>query len=47
VFARDGLAEYLARKGVPFEPFGDFYDVDRALGGGPVVPATRSRGRKT
>jgi 2-hydroxy-3-keto-5-methylthiopentenyl-1-phosphate phosphatase len=31
VFARDGLAEYLATKGVPFEPFDDFYDVQRAL----------------
>jgi len=29
--ARDGLAEYLATKGVPFEPFDDFYDVQRAL----------------
>jgi 2-hydroxy-3-keto-5-methylthiopentenyl-1-phosphate phosphatase len=48
VFARDGLAEYLAREGVPFEPFGDFYDVERALdGGGAVVPPTRSSGRKT
>jgi 2-hydroxy-3-keto-5-methylthiopentenyl-1-phosphate phosphatase len=44
VFARDGLAEYLAREGVPFEPFADFYDVDRGLDeGGAVVPATRSR----
>jgi 2-hydroxy-3-keto-5-methylthiopentenyl-1-phosphate phosphatase len=48
VFARDGLAEYLAREGVAFEPFADFYDVERALDrGGAVVPATRSRGRKT
>jgi len=31
VFARDGLAEYLATKGVPFEPFDDFFDVQRAL----------------
>jgi 2-hydroxy-3-keto-5-methylthiopentenyl-1-phosphate phosphatase len=31
VFARDGLAEYLATKGVPFEPFDDFYDVQRSL----------------
>jgi 2-hydroxy-3-keto-5-methylthiopentenyl-1-phosphate phosphatase len=31
VFARDGLAEYLATKGVPFEPFDDFHDVQRAL----------------
>ena len=44
VFARDGLAEYLACKGVPFEPFTDFYDVDRALDdGGATVTATRSR----
>jgi 2-hydroxy-3-keto-5-methylthiopentenyl-1-phosphate phosphatase len=47
VFARDGLAEYLARESVPFEPFADFYDVDSALEGGAVVPATRRRGRKT
>ena len=48
VFARDGLAEYLAREGVPFDPFADFYDVERALDGGDaVVPATRSSGRKT
>ena len=33
VFARDGLAEYLSREGVPFEPFADFYDVERALNG--------------
>lgn len=31
VFARDGLAEYLAREGVPFEPFHDFHDVLAAL----------------
>jgi 2-hydroxy-3-keto-5-methylthiopentenyl-1-phosphate phosphatase len=44
VFARDGLAEYLACKGVPFEPFTNFYDVDRALDeGGTAVTATRSR----
>jgi len=48
VLARDGLAEYLEREGVPFEPFSDFYDVDRALDeGGAAVPATRSRGRNT
>ena len=46
VLARDGLAEYLEREGVPFEQFSDFHDVDRALdGGGAAVPATRSRGR--
>jgi 2-hydroxy-3-keto-5-methylthiopentenyl-1-phosphate phosphatase len=44
VFARDGLADYLLREGVPFEPFADFYDVDRALDeGGAAVTATRSR----
>jgi len=32
VFARDGLAEYLAAEGVPFEGFDDFHDVARALG---------------
>ena len=48
VFARDGLASYLASKGVPFEPFADFYDVERALAaGGAEVPPTRSRGRNT
>jgi 2-hydroxy-3-keto-5-methylthiopentenyl-1-phosphate phosphatase len=31
VFARDGLAEYLAARGAPFEPFEDFHDVARAL----------------
>ena len=49
VFARDVLAQYLAREGVAFEPYVDFYDVDRALdAGGVVVPATRRRrGPKT
>lgn len=47
VFARDGLATYLDRKGLPFEPFDDFYDVAEALAGGAVVPPRRSRGRKT
>jgi len=47
VFARDGLAAYLAREGVPFEPFEDFYDVERVLAGGDVVPPGRSVGRKT
>jgi len=42
VFARDRLAAYLAQKGVPFEPFEDFYDVSRALEGGAVVPPGRS-----
>ena len=31
VFARDGLATYLAGEGVRFEPFDDFHDVARAL----------------
>jgi 2-hydroxy-3-keto-5-methylthiopentenyl-1-phosphate phosphatase len=31
VFARDGLAAYLAGQGVRFEPFDDFHDVARAL----------------
>jgi 2-hydroxy-3-keto-5-methylthiopentenyl-1-phosphate phosphatase len=31
VFARGGLAEYLAREGVAFERFDDFHDVARAL----------------
>jgi 2-hydroxy-3-keto-5-methylthiopentenyl-1-phosphate phosphatase len=31
VFARDGLAEYLAGREVPFAPFDDFRDVERAL----------------
>ena len=47
VFARDGLATYLDGKGLPFEPFDDFYDVAEALAGGAVVPPSRSRGRNT
>lgn len=47
VFACDGLAAYLSSEGTAFEPFADFYDVERALDGGAVVPPTRSRGRKT
>lgn len=31
VFARDGLARYLDRKGVPFEPFTDFLDLGAVL----------------
>jgi 2-hydroxy-3-keto-5-methylthiopentenyl-1-phosphate phosphatase len=46
VFARDGLAAYLAREGVAFEPFEDFYEVEAALGGD-VVPPGRSRGLNT
>jgi 2-hydroxy-3-keto-5-methylthiopentenyl-1-phosphate phosphatase len=33
VFARDGLAEYLSRAGVAFEPFQTFHDVAAALDG--------------
>jgi 2-hydroxy-3-keto-5-methylthiopentenyl-1-phosphate phosphatase len=40
VFARDGLAEYLAAHGVAFERFDDFHDVSRALEPGAVVPPT-------
>ena len=46
VFARDGLAAYLAREGVAFEPFEDFYEVEAALGAA-VVPPGRSRGLNT
>jgi 2-hydroxy-3-keto-5-methylthiopentenyl-1-phosphate phosphatase len=31
VFARDGLARYLDARGVAYEPFDDFHDVERAL----------------
>jgi 2-hydroxy-3-keto-5-methylthiopentenyl-1-phosphate phosphatase len=31
IFARDGLADFLAREGVPFEPFDDLHDVAAAL----------------
>jgi 2-hydroxy-3-keto-5-methylthiopentenyl-1-phosphate phosphatase len=31
VFARDGLAEYLAARDVPFERFVDFHDVAELL----------------
>lgn len=34
VFARDGLARYLAAKAVPFEPFTDFRDLAAALADG-------------
>ena len=47
VFARDGLAEYLDSRSVPYELYDDFYDVRDALGGAAVVPPGRSRGRKT
>ena len=35
VFARDGLADYLAARGFPYERFEDFGDVERALEAGP------------
>jgi 2-hydroxy-3-keto-5-methylthiopentenyl-1-phosphate phosphatase len=35
IFARDGLARYLAARGVPFEPFDDLDDVGRALAASP------------
>jgi 2-hydroxy-3-keto-5-methylthiopentenyl-1-phosphate phosphatase len=48
VFARDGLADYLAAEDVLHERFEDFYDVARALADGAlVVPPSRSRGRNT
>jgi 2-hydroxy-3-keto-5-methylthiopentenyl-1-phosphate phosphatase len=47
VFARDGLARYLDARSVEFERFEDFYDVLAAATGGPLVPPTRRRGRKT
>ena len=48
VFARDGLAAYLERCDVPFEPFETLGDVAAALpGSGVVEPPTRSRGRNT
>jgi 2-hydroxy-3-keto-5-methylthiopentenyl-1-phosphate phosphatase len=31
VFATDGLARYLAGRGVPFEPFSDFHALSQAL----------------
>lgn len=46
VFARDGLAAYLAREGVAFERYEDFYEVEAALGAA-VVPPGRSRGLNT
>jgi 2-hydroxy-3-keto-5-methylthiopentenyl-1-phosphate phosphatase len=47
-FARDGLAEYLAARGAPFDPFTDFYALEESLArGGAVVRPARRRGRKT
>ncbi len=34
VFARDGLAAYLDRRGIPYEPFDDLRDVAAALAAG-------------
>jgi 2-hydroxy-3-keto-5-methylthiopentenyl-1-phosphate phosphatase len=34
VFARDGLAAYLAERGLPFVPFEDFHEVERSLARG-------------
>jgi 2-hydroxy-3-keto-5-methylthiopentenyl-1-phosphate phosphatase len=52
VFARDGLADWLAGEGVPFEPLDGLYELATALrrsddtAGGAVEPRTRSTGRK-
>jgi 2-hydroxy-3-keto-5-methylthiopentenyl-1-phosphate phosphatase len=46
VFARDGLAEYLAARRVPFERFEDFHEVEELLAGGAAVPSMRRRGRR-
>lgn len=52
VFARDGLARWLAEEGRAFEPLEDFYELAAALrrtgeaAGGAVEPRTRSTGRK-
>ena len=37
VFARDGLAAYLDRRGLGYEPFGDLHDVARALSTGQAL----------
>lgn len=37
VFARAGLAEYLAKRGSPFQPFSDFSDLAAALSTGGAV----------
>jgi 2-hydroxy-3-keto-5-methylthiopentenyl-1-phosphate phosphatase len=47
VFARDGLASYLAREGAEFDAFENFYEIETLLAGGAVVPPSRSRGPKT
>jgi hypothetical protein len=38
LFARAGLADFLAARGVAFETFDDFYDIDAALGGAAHPP---------
>ena len=38
VFATAGLADYLAERGTPFEPFSDFNALSRALANGIVTP---------
>ena len=43
LFARAGLADFLAARGVAFETFDDFYDIDAALVGAVHLP-TRNRG---
>jgi 2-hydroxy-3-keto-5-methylthiopentenyl-1-phosphate phosphatase len=45
VFARDGLARYLDSRGVPYEPFDDFFDVAARLESSyPSSHATRKGG---
>jgi 2-hydroxy-3-keto-5-methylthiopentenyl-1-phosphate phosphatase len=52
IFARDGLADWLAGQGVAFEPFDDLYELAAALRrsgetvGGAVDPRARRTGRK-
>ena len=46
VFARDGLADYLAEKGVAFDRFEDFDDVARSLDGGALRGADPEAARK-
>ena len=38
VFATSGLARYLAERGIPFEPFGDFHALSAALADGVITP---------
>jgi 2-hydroxy-3-keto-5-methylthiopentenyl-1-phosphate phosphatase len=45
VFARDGLARYLASLGAPFEALTDFDALDRALAGGAIAPSAPKPGR--